>query len=139
MISRTLSNFVTKTKAMKLKTLAFSFILTLFLPLLCNGEITESFIVYLSGDPDPTDMDQRPTKKRSGCQQIACEITMEGISISGMDFSEITLYEVLDKDGFTLASFESEQEFITYIFTLEETVGIRLYLDGFVLSGFLNI
>lgn len=136
---RTLSNFVAKTKAMKLKTLAFSFMLTLFPPLLCNGETTESFIVYLSGDPDPTDMDQRPTRKRSGGQRLPCEITLNGISISGIDTSGISLYEVLDIDGITLASFETEQNFLTYLFTLEETVGIRLYLDGFVLSGFLNI
>lgn len=134
-----MSNFVAKTKAMKLKTLAFSFMLTLFPPLLCNGETTESFIVYLSGDPDPTDMDQRPTRKRSGGQRLPCEITLNGISISGIDTSGISLYEVLDIDGITLASFETEQDFLTYLFTLEETVGIRLYLDGFVLSGFLNI
>ena len=133
---RTLSNFVAKTKAMKLKTLAFSFMLTLFPPFLCNGERTESFILYLSGDPDPTEVDPGPTKKRSKGKQLPCEITIDGISISGVDTSGINLYEVLDIDGITLASFETEQEFLTYLFTLEETVGIRLYFDGFVLSGF---
>lgn len=123
---------------MKLKSLVCSFMLSL-IPLLCYGERTESFVVYLSEDHDPTDMDQRPTRKRSGGQRLPCEITLNGISISGMDTSGISLYEVLDIDGIALASFETEQEFLACLFTLEQTVGIRLYLDGFVLSGFLNI
>lgn len=113
--------------------------LSLLLPLLCNGENIESFVIYMSNDLDLGQIDPKPTKKRSGGQLIPCEITLNGISISGMDTSGISLYEVLDINGVPLSSFETEEEFLTYIFTLEETVGIRLYLDGLVLSGFLYI
>ncbi|MCM1140180.1 MAG: hypothetical protein NC453_16565 [Muribaculum sp.] len=135
-----LSNFATKkTKAMKLKSLVCSFMLSILLPLFCYGARTDSFIVYLSVGSDPTEMDPPPTKRRAGSQTIPCEISIEKVDLSGIDISGISLYEVHDINGVTLASFESEQEFITYIFTMEETVGIRLHLDGFVLSGFLYL
>lgn len=93
----------------------------------------------MSNDLDLGQIDPKPTKKRSGGQLIPCEITVDGISISGMDTSGISLYEALDINGVQLASFESEQEFISYLFTVEETVKIRFYIDGFTLSGFLYI
>lgn len=136
---RRLSIFAAKTNTMKLKTLACSFMLSLLLPLFCNGERSEIFIVYLSGDPDPTEMDQRPTKKRSGSHQIPCEISMDGISISGMDTSDIYLFEVRNDNGELLNSFVSEHEFITYLYTFDETVEIRLYFEDFVLRGFLHL
>lgn len=136
---RRLSNFVAKTNIMKLRTLTLSFVLSVLFPLFCNGERSETFIVYLSGDPVPTEVDPRPSKKRSGGQQIPCEITLNGISISGMDTSDIYLFELRTENGELLNSFVSEHEFITYLYTLDETVEIRLYFEDFVLGGFLHL
>lgn len=113
--------------------------LSLLLPLLCNGEKIESFVVYMSNDLDHGQIDPKPTKKRSGGQLIPCEITVDGIFIPSINTSEINLYEVLDLNGLPLVSFETEHAFLTYILTMKETVKIRFYLDGFVLSGFLYL
>jgi len=94
-------------------------------------------MVSVDSDPDPVEIDPGPVKRRSGAKPLPCTITPEGVEIPGVSSNDILLYEVMSEGGECLATFVSEQEFITYINASKETLEIRLHINGFVLSGFL--
>lgn len=122
---------------MRLKSLILGIMMSVVYPVFINGASEISFEVRVSGDPDPTESDPRPTRKRTGAKHFICDISENGIYITGMETSGIYQYEVLDDNGVLMVSMQSEQEFITYILAMEESVEVRFYLDELVLSGFI--
>lgn len=81
-----------------------------------------------------------PEGSRMPPRRIPISISLsDGLSIPDIDKDEIELYEVLDENGMYLAMFTTEQEFISFIFTLKTTVEFRIYFEEYILQGYLNI
>ncbi len=57
------------------------------------------------------------------------------VEINKIDTNEVLSFEVFDLKGEKLASFEGEESFCTYIFTLTQPVQIRFQLEEFELVG----
>lgn len=94
--------------------------------------------VMTKTDPDPTEIDTLPSKRRSGAKPVMCEITYESISVENVPTESILLYEVYAEEGSCLAEFSSESDFIDYVYASDSDVlEIRLHLEGYVLRGYL--
>lgn len=63
----------------------------------------------------------------------------DGLSMPNFDKCEIDSFDIIDENGIYLASFSTEQEFVSFIFTLDKPVEIRINLKEYILQGYLNI
>lgn len=70
---------------------------------------------------------------------LVCTISAEGVTISGVDEGDILLCEAYNENGECLASFVSEQDFIFWIFLVNQTVELRFHTPNAVYSGWLWI
>lgn len=66
---------------------------------------------------------------------VLCVINESGISVDGIDGSQIYLYEVYDANGAFKASFSLESNFISFIFNANEDMKLRFHTDSFIFSG----
>ena len=79
-------------------------------------------------------------RHRLPSQHVLCVISMEtGISIPGMDSSEIVGYEIRDASGNTVAILADEASFIETLFSLSGEYRLIFRLPGRTLAGWINI
>lgn len=87
---------------------------------------------------EPEHVDNPPTKRRSGSKKITCEISTEGVELSGLSSQLILQYIIMDSEGECLCSTASEQEFVNSILEIRDSVTVYFIFDDFVLKGYLN-
>lgn len=83
---------------------------------------------------EKTELPPDPWNHRMPSAPVMCIISENGIFIDGVGY-HFNLYEVYDEDGTCLISSSSEEDFITFIFIVDENVEVRLYTDNFVFYG----
>ncbi len=83
--------------------------------------------------------DLSPVGNRMPPRLLPILISQEGLSIPDVNNDEIILYEVIDQYGTYLATFTTEAEFISFIFMNEGSIEIRIYLDEYILQGYLSL
>lgn len=67
---------------------------------------------------------------------VLCVIGEFGLTIDDSENPQIYLYEAYNEDGFCVASYSSEVDFIEFIInTNRENVELRFYTDNFIYSG----
>lgn len=85
---------------------------------------------------EKTDLPPDSWSQRKPSAPVICVISENDIIIEDTDTNGITLYEVYDEDGFCVASYSSEVDFIAFIInTNQEDVELRFYTDNFIYSG----
>lgn len=82
------------------------------------------------------DIDLDPEGRRLPSKPIICTIDTGGIEMEGINPSEIYQYDVCDLEGEIMVSFSSEPEFIQYVLTSTEEIGIRLYTEDYIYLGY---
>lgn len=96
-----------------------------------------TYEVDLIQNLDPEHVDDGPVRHRVPSKHIVCNITRKSIDIPGVNPCDIYMYEVMDVDGIQTAAFTKMSDFIEYIFNSEESVMIRLHIDGYSLNGYI--
>lgn len=76
--------------------------------------------------------------RRIPSRPLLCIINPEGIVIENADTSGIYQYDVCDLEGEIMVSFSSEPEFIQYVLSSTEEIGIRLYTEDYIYVGYLS-
>lgn len=98
-----------------------------------------TYIVNVTTITEPENPDEAPTKIRTPPHIIVCTITKNGITVPSISKDEIYLYDIYDLSGDCLASFGSEQDFISFIYSVSDTIEIRLHTNKCVLRGYLYL
>lgn len=81
-----------------------------------------------------------PEGSRIPSKRVPISISIsDGLSIPYFDKNEIDSFDVIDENGIYLASLTTEHEFVSFIFTLDKPVEIRINLNEYILQGYLNI
>lgn len=73
--------------------------------------------------------------KRSADKPVMCVISEEGIVLSDINISSILKYELYDKKGNYIATFENQKDFIDYIYNNNAAMIILLVFDDYGLIG----
>ncbi len=106
-----------------------------------NDETQVVILLQKQTPPDepvyPDDLD--PEGRRLPSKPIMCIISPDGILIDGIDNADILLYEAYDELGSALVSTSSEYEFVKFVLSSSETIEIHLYLQDYILCGYLEI
>lgn len=76
---------------------------------------------------------------RAPSRSIVCVISPEGIYIPGISTEEILSYEVAIPEGECVASFVEDQDFISFIYTLNGAYEIRLHTEGYIFHGYIDL
>ena len=101
------------------------------------------YIVTLSDDTDNEDDDNRPetgnTGRRDYIWSTICRINPDKIEISSIDKESILSYELYDQSSLCIGSFYNEADFLDAVFTIKGKLKIRIVLETFSLSGYLEI
>lgn len=85
--------------------------------------------------PDELDAEGRRTPSKP----TICIISEIGIEIGEFENSQIYLYEVYGSDGLFLASFNSESEFLSFLFQSFGELNIRFYTADYILQGWVDM
>ncbi len=128
-------------------TFLYLFLLSaLVIPSASASDDTQSdYIVTLSDDVDDIDDDisnrsenDRP-KRRDSIWSTTCHITPDRIDISSINKESIVSYELYDQHDQCIGSFFDESDFLSAVFTIKGKLKIRIVLDSFSLSGYLEV
>lgn len=102
-----------------------------------DSPTTYSVSVTQSSEPDY--IDDVPVRHRTPARPIICTITPDGVNIPSVDTEDIIAYDVFSPAGDCIASFTSEQDFITFIYGINGTFEIRIHIDGYVFHGYVDL
>lgn len=96
-----------------------------------------------TNDTDDEDEDNKPErdnkKRRESTWSTVCHITPNSINISSIDKESIVSYELYDQYDQCIGSFFDESDFLSAVFTIKGKLKIRIVLETFSLSGYLEI
>lgn len=111
-----------------------------------SDDAQSDYIVTLSDDADDADDEdldnksERDNKKRrDSTWSTVCYITPDRIDISSIDKESIVSYELYDQHDQCIGSFFDESDFLSAVFTIKGKLKIRIVLDSFSLSGYLEV
>ena len=91
-------------------------------------------------DEDLDNKSERDNKKRrDSTWSTVCYITPDRIDISSIDKESIVSYELYDQHDQCIGSFFDESDFLSAVFTIKGKLKIRIVLDSFSLSGYLEV
>lgn len=128
------------------KTQFIRFLIAVICTMYAMTEPAFSAINVTTGNPLPVRFQLQPEYvpepddegHRAPSRLISATITPEGIVLPEQYSQIITLYEVYDENGASLAEFPAESDFINYVYASDSDVlEIRLHLGGYVLRGYL--
>lgn len=108
-----------------------------------SDDSQSDYVVTLSDDTDNEDDDNRPetgnTGRRDYIWSTTCHISPDRIDILSIDKESIVYFELYDQNGLYIGSFFNETDFLSAVFTIREKLKIRIVLDFFTLSGYLEV
>ena len=116
----------------------------LVIPSLSASDGSQSdYIVTLSDDRDDEDNDNKPENENKGRRDFiwstTCRINRDRIDIPSINKESIISYDIFDQDGQCIGSFFNETDFLSAVFTIRGKLKIRIVLDFFTLSGYLEV
>lgn len=68
---------------------------------------------------------------------IPCVITQDGIKIEGVETSEICLIEVIHTSDEKVFTFNTESEFIKFLFSTDSEIEVHFHTSNYVFIGYL--
>lgn len=98
-----------------------------------------SFIIGLTRSSHFDDEDDEVVKHRMPPRTLVCTITTDGVTISGVDETDIIMYEAYSEYGECVAAFASEQDFISWIFMASQSVELRFHTPTATYSGWFSL
>lgn len=101
-----------------------------------NGD--QTFTVSVTQNSEPYYVDDGPVRQRIPSKSIICTICPNGIFIPSITVDDILYYEVYSLDNECLATCLSVTDFISLIYSVTETVEIRIHIDGYVFHGYID-
>ena len=108
-----------------------------------SDDSQSDYVVILSDDTDNEDDDNRPetgnTGRRDYLWSTICRINPDKIEILSIDKEHILSYELYDQSSLCIGSFYNEADFLAAVFTINGKLKIRIVLETFSLSGYLEI
>lgn len=104
-----------------------------------DNSTTYSVSVTQSPEPEPEYVHDGPVRHRTPARPIICTITPDGVNIPSVNTEDIIAYDVFSPEGDCIASFTSEQDFISFIYGNNGTFEIRIHIDGYVFHGYANL
>lgn len=93
-----------------------------------NIQLTQS--IYIDDEPHGNRMPPRP---------INCIICADWITISDIDISDVTSYNICTKNGTLVNSFSECQDFLNFLFSLQGNYLIQFQTSHIILTGYINI
>lgn len=97
------------------------------------------YSVSVTQSSEPYYIDDGPVRHRTPPKSIVCTITPYGVTIPSVNVEDIIAYDVFTPVGDCIASFTSEQDFISFIYGINGTFEIRIHIDGYVFHGFTQL
>lgn len=94
--------------------------------------------VGVTQSSEPYYVDDGPVRHRTPPRPIICTITPDGVKIPSVNTEDIIGYDVFSPVGNCIASFTSEQDFISFIYGIHGIFEIRIHVDGYVYHGCAN-
>jgi DNA modification methylase len=122
---------------MKHKTPLISIIAMLLSAIVAYAD--DDYVISLTKDYDPYQINGTTTKHRSQSKPVTCTITPDGVNIISLSSDDIYLFEVYDLYGNCIESFTSEHDFVDFVFSSSGEFVIRLYVDDYVLKGAIEL
>lgn len=104
-----------------------------------DDDSSTTYTVEVAQSIDPYIVDDGPVRHRTPPRPLICTISPNGINIQSVNTEEITAYDIYDTEGGCIASFTTEQDFISFIYSLDGTVEIRIHTDGYVFHGYVQL
>ena len=98
-----------------------------------------TYSVSVTQSSEPAYVYDPPTRHRTPARPIICTITPDGVNIPSVDTEDIMAYDVFSPAGDCIASFTSEQDFISFIYGINGTFEIRIHIDGYVFHGYVDL
>lgn len=95
-----------------------------------------TYSVSVTQSPEPYYIDDGQVRHRTPSRPIICTITPDGVNIPSVNTEDIITYDVFSSGGDCIASFTSEQDFISFLFSIKGTFEIRIHIDGYVFHGY---
>lgn len=121
----------------------------ILIPLVFSGILSSTIIAHaqnntmyvfnVSQNCEPEKVDDDPPKHRSHTRSLICTISSNGVCIPTVLPDDIYLYEVNDSTGRCMASFTSEEDFISFIFSTHGIVEIKFFVDGAIFQGCVSL
>lgn len=97
-----------------------------------------AYSVSVTQSPEPEYVYDGPVRHRTPPRSVICTITPDGVNIPFVNAEDIIAYDVFSPAGDCIASFTSEQDFISFIYGINGTFEIRIHIDGYVFHGYAN-
>lgn len=104
-----------------------------------DSDSSTTYTVEVTQSIDPYVVDNGPVRHRTPPRPLICTISTNGINIQSVNTEEIIAYDIYDTEGGCIATFTNEQDFISFIYSLEGTVEIRVHTDGYVFHGYVQL
>lgn len=103
------------------------------------ADSSTTYSVSVTQSSEPYYIDDGPVRHRTPPKSIICTITPDGVNIPSVSAEDIIAYDVFSPVGDCIASFTSEQDFISFIYGINGTFEIRIHIDGYVFHGFAQL
>ncbi|MBD5329386.1 MAG: hypothetical protein HDS03_05825 [Bacteroides sp.] len=115
-------------------------------PAWCYANVSNSLTIHVSllrfnspeTDPNP-EPEVRAGRHRSNQRPLYGSISADGVSIPGVETSDILSFEIYTPEGFCMGAFAEEPEFIQTLFSLSGEYEIRLITEEAVYIGFVEL
>lgn len=102
------------------------------------AENSVTYFINLIQCSEPDYIDDVPVRHRTAPRPIICAITPSGVNIPSVNTQDIIAYDVCSPAGDCIASFTSEQDFISFIYSINGIFEIRIHLESHLLRGYIQ-
>lgn len=104
-----------------------------------HADNSMTYSISVTQSSEPYYIDDGPVRHRTPARPIICTITPDSVNIPSVNTENIIAYDVFSPAGNCIASFTSEQDFISFIYDINGTFEIRIHIDGYVFHGFAQL
>lgn len=127
-----------------MKRIIFTLIYLFSLPVLATPLVSASenapsdYTIILSEDRDnKTEIGDK--RRRDFIWTTTCQISTDRVEIASIDKESIISYDIYDLYGQCIGSFFNERDFLSAVFTIKGELKIRIVMDTFSLSGYIEV
>lgn len=130
-------------RSVKLPLLLLSTALYIMIPVaasdISEGKYISLSLFRCSDDEIHYNPNPQSGRHRSNQRPLYGSISADGVSIPGVETSDILSFEIYTPEGFCMGAFAEEPEFIQTLFSLSGEYEIRLITEEAVYIGFVEL
>lgn len=96
-------------------------------------------LVKIQDEEPENEIPSNPVGRRSNRRPLTGEITSSGVSIPGVEISDIISFEIYDQSSICLGIYSDEMDFVNALFSLSGEYEIVLVTENTTLVGIVEV